>query len=628
MITDLSKTTNSFALKSLPKCLSLKQCSRAIVFPVMLSTANIALADDVSSDISIDSYTLTSSTYISQNNYLLIYTVSATSSATLSGVVGSVDSAPPAIISYVDSSLDFGDLASGASGNDTIEFYARRSPLANTSRFSWTFDGSTGTTDTDGDGYADDIDAFPNDASEWADTDADGVGDNSDAFPNDPSETTDSDGDGTGDNSDPCPNDATDSCGGEVTLTYSIVDTNQNSCYPTTDTTTTVACGAAGAGQDGAYDGNTPSYTTSTSGKSVYDNVTELTWTQSTDIDDSGAVDYGDKLGQSDAVSYCANLTVDGISNWRLPNIKEGYSLILFSGRDASSAMAEFNEDSYSQSEYDAITATMVLFQDSAFDEAFGDMVTASGISAGDRIIDAQYASSTEYVYQTMGGDDTMFGVNYVDGRIKGYPLSSSMKKYYVRCVSGNTSYSVNDFVDNGDSTISDNATGLMWQQNDFQSNDWQDAIDSCEASTTANHSDWRLPNVKELQSIVDYTRSPDTTSSAAIDAKFNATSFSNEEGYTDWGSYWASTTHVDYYDDGGNATNVSFGRALGYMSNFSEFLDVHGAGAQRSDDKDDVSTEMAASSGTDNNNQAFYYKGPQGDILRHDNMARCVRDN
>lgn len=41
--------------------------------------------------------------------------------------------------------------------------------------------------DSDGDGYPDDEDAFPNDATEWTDSDGDGHGDNSDAYPNDAS---------------------------------------------------------------------------------------------------------------------------------------------------------------------------------------------------------------------------------------------------------------------------------------------------------------------------------------------------------------------------------------------------------------------------------------------------------
>ncbi|MGB1818615.1 MAG: hypothetical protein ACPHK2_03255, partial [Candidatus Poseidoniaceae archaeon] len=59
---------------------------------------------------------------------------------------------------------------------------------------------STEPSDSDGDGYDDESDDFPNDETEWSDSDGDGVGDNSDDFPNDASETKDSDGDGYGDN--------------------------------------------------------------------------------------------------------------------------------------------------------------------------------------------------------------------------------------------------------------------------------------------------------------------------------------------------------------------------------------------------------------------------------------------
>ena len=65
-----------------------------------------------------------------------------------------------------------------------------------------------GCPDTDGDGYSDTGDAFPNDAGEWMDSDGDGVGDNSDVFPTDVTESMDSDGDGVGDNSDAFPYDA------------------------------------------------------------------------------------------------------------------------------------------------------------------------------------------------------------------------------------------------------------------------------------------------------------------------------------------------------------------------------------------------------------------------------------
>ena len=65
--------------------------------------------------------------------------------------------------------------------------------------------------DTDGDGYNDFDDRFPDDPEEWADSDDDGVGDNHDEFPNDPNETNDADGDGVGDNGDAFPWDASES---------------------------------------------------------------------------------------------------------------------------------------------------------------------------------------------------------------------------------------------------------------------------------------------------------------------------------------------------------------------------------------------------------------------------------
>ena len=101
------------------------------------------------------------------------------------------------------------------------------------------------------------------------------------------------------------------------------------------------------------------------------------------------------------------------------------------------------------------------------------------------------------------------------------------------------------------------------------------------------------------MESIVDYTRSPDTTASAAIDTSvFNATSFTNEEGVLDWGDYWSSTTHVDDGGNGSNAAYVSFGRSLGYFAppgtTARQILDVHGAGGNV-DDKVYVSTEPGA---------------------------------
>ncbi len=249
--------------------------------------------------------------------------------------------------------------------------------------------------------------------------------------------------------------------------------------------------------------------------------------------------------------------------------------------------------------------------------------------AANERVIDAQWATTTNYVSTTMKGDATMFGVNLADGRIKGYPLEmfGSDKLFYVQCVRDNEVHGENSFSDNGDETVTDSATELMWQQNDSNSTlSWDEALGFCEDLSLANHDDWKLPNAKELQSIVDYTKSPDTTNSAAIDDIFNTTQITNEEGVSDYGFYWSSTTHKGYMssgESGDSAVYISFGRALGYMN--GEWLDVHGAGAQRSDPKD-ISSIVVDGLGYNSINGVIYH-GPQGDVVRGKNFARCVRD-
>jgi len=87
----------------------------------------------------------------------------------------------------------------------------------------------------------------------------------------------------------------------------------------------------------------------------------------------------------------------------------------------------------------------------------------------------------------------------------------------------------IEKFKDNGDGTVTDVATGLTWQQADAK-RAWEAAITYCEGLNHANHQDWRLPNIKELQTIVDMT-----TSDLTIDPiSFPGTKAS---------LYWSATT-------------------------------------------------------------------------------------
>ena len=152
-----------------------------------------------------------------------------------------------------------------------------------------------------------------------------------------------------------------------------------------------------------------------------------------------------------------------------------------------------------------------------------------------------------------------------------------------------------------------------MWQQADSSTGvTWAAALAYCQQLTTASHNDWRLPNAKELHSLVDYSHAPAATNSAAIDPVFTATAFTNEAGQPDYPAYWSSTTHRKWSGIYDQAVYITFGRAMGYLDNV--WQDVHGAGAQRTDPK----------SGDPANYPTGH--GPQGDAIRINNYARCVR--
>jgi hypothetical protein len=113
----------------------------------------------------------------------------------------------------------------------------------------------------------------------------------------------------------------------------------------------------------------------------------------------------------------------------------------------------------------------------------------------------------------------------------------------YARYVRGNPAYGRNDFHDNGDGTVADRATGLMWQKADSgKGMNWEQALDYAAKSRLAGCSDWRLPNAKERQSIVDYTRAPAVTQSPAISPVFQVTRLGDGE----YPFFWTSTTHLE----------------------------------------------------------------------------------
>ena len=361
--------------------------------------------------------------------------------------------------------------------------------------------------------------------------------------------------------------------------------TGQISCYSNSMKITCPTENQPFYGQDAQHQTNNLSYRNNGDG-TITDLNTGLMWIQKP----------GPKQ-QYNAVSG-KNYSFAGYNDWHLPTIKELYSLIDFNGIDVGDP--------------NGTTVGAVPFIDTNY---FG--FSYGNTSTGSRIIDVQEATSSIYTGKIMNGQECFFGVNFADGRIKCYPTESNRPNnngYVIRYVRNDGDYGINDFVNNGDGTITDKSTGLMWQQNDSgKGMNWQSALSYCEKLKLAGYTDWRLPNAKELEYLVNYSRSPIKTDSPAINPIFQTTQITNEAGQKDWPYFWTSTTHADAHA-GDQAVYISFGRAMGYMQVFGGWVDVHGAGAQRSDPK------------SGNPNQYPQGHGPQGDAIRINNYVRCVR--
>ncbi len=74
-------------------------------------------------------------------------------------------------------------------------------------------------------------------------------------------------------------------------------------------------------------------------------------------------------------------------------------------------------------------------------------------------------------------------------------------------CAGTSKNNAIEKFNINGDGTVIDLSTGLIWQQSDVEK-DWEAGVTYCEELDYANSQDWRLPSSEELQTIVDKTKS------------------------------------------------------------------------------------------------------------------------
>lgn len=249
-------------------------------------------------------------------------------------------------------------------------------------------------------------------------------------------------------------------------------------------------------GEDSDYLINPPAYADNGDG-TVSDLVTGLMW-QKTDGGEmtlSGAMAYPDS--QLNATSFA------GHADWRLPTIHELMSLL--------------NHDRANP----------------ALDPAF---FASTGISG------AAWNSVYWWSRDQKVGSTNQWCAN-AGGGVGPKPLTETLSaggtlNYRVRCVRGAPApvrQPIHRYVDPGDGTVTDSDTGLMWQKGEVAAPmGWTNALLTAESLVLGGYRDWRLPNIKELESLND-----ETLTNPSIDTRY----FPGAKP----ARYWSSTTQFGH---------------------------------------------------------------------------------
>ena len=309
-----------------------------------------------------------------------------------------------------------------------------------------------------------------------------------------------------------------------------IPDTGQDLCYDWDDIIECPSEGEDFYGQDGNYTINPPDLTDN-GNSTVTDNLTGLMWEQKTEENETYTYTY------SGAITYCDDLILGTYSDWRVPTRKEISTIFNF-GRVSP-----------------------------ALDTYYFPFYTANEISYWTI---SEYHDDSNQVWKII----MSFGLIY-EG-----PKTPDLHK--VQCVRGDPE-TVASYTDNGDGTVTDNVTGLMWEQktDDGGSRDkddtytWKDALSYCENLILGSYYDWRIPTPKELERLVDLG-----SSSPAIDTTY----FPN----TNNGFYWTGTTCSGCHKKVAFAMDFSDGELFKGNKVKGDVYDTHYIRAVRFADPDD----------------------------------------
>jgi len=331
---------------------------------------------------------------------------------------------------------------------------------------------------------------------------------------------------------------------------WSVPDTGQTKCYNNTAEIPCPAPGEAFYGQDGSYSINTPSYTKlnangnalsddATAWAMVRDNVTGLIWENKTN--DATIHD------ESKHFTWCdTNPTTNG-----------GSDGICGTGKGDAATDTEAFIKALNDSKFGGFSDWRMPFP--------YELATIENLARRDPAIDttwflnmlsSYYWSSSISAYYTnlSWSVDSDYGTVSYNGKAPGAAIRA------VRNEPTGTMMN-NRLLLNGDGTVTDTTTGLMWQQGDVPNKTWQEALAYAEGLSLADYDDWRLPTKKELQTIVNYSRH-----SPAVDMTIFPSTLSS--------GYWSSTTTSVY--SGGYAWYIDFNHGIVSYDNKTDAYAVY----------------------------------------------------
>ncbi len=357
-----------------------------------------------------------------------------------------------------------------------------------------------------------------------------------------------------------------------IKITRPLPDTGQTGDYTST------------AGEDSDFSINPPSYTNNGNG-TVTDDITNLTWQRENTVTKNWA----------DALKYCDDLNLAGLTDWRLPSKKELLRIVNYGSSDPAIDAAAF-PNTLSANYWSATVYALDSWDAWVVSFTHGETATArkslpynfrcarertflvdrptftpdsGSFTSSQTVTIATAAAGAKVTYTTDGSDPkTAAAANVSTAEseqisiestttVKAYSHKEGMTDSEVATASfyivgekvpdtgQTTSYTDtfgedSDFIinapaftNNGNGTVTDDITGLVWQrENSNTQRNWSDAVTYCDDMVLGGDSDWRLPTRRELSRIVDFGQSSPSV---------NALVFPN----TDSADYWTTTTYV-----------------------------------------------------------------------------------